>query len=151
MSTVAVKIHHSHVTMSGDRQCGHESWGTHPATKVFRIREDLIGMVGEMGWAVKAIQWYKDGADSEKWPVPVEGNFCLVLWNDRDTILQTIDDDGNRVDIEAAYYALGSGAMAAMGAMAMGADTEQAIEVASGLDAHTGMGCDTISVTPKFQ
>ena len=115
MSTVAIKIKDDYVIMAGDRQCNHADWGLHSITKVFRIRDDLVGMVGEMGKGLRVVQWYRDGAFDEDFPKDEvkDGNFILLVWDG--TNILTLDDQGFRVNIEEMSAAVGSGAMAALG------------------------------------
>lgn len=146
MSTIAVKIEDGYVTMVGDRQVNHDGWGSHALTKVYRIGDDLVGMVGEMGKGSRAVRWYREGADPLVYPKEElsGGNFILLVWDG--TNLLTIDDQGFPVIIEETVSAVGSGAMAARGAMAMGASAARAIEIASMVDSSTGMGQDIVRI-----
>lgn len=146
MSTVAIKIEIGYVTMVGDRQVNQDSWGSHSLTKVFRIGDDLVGVVGAMGQGLRCVQWYRDGAKVEDFPTEglKDGNFVLLVWDGADIL--TIDEQGYRVPNEELQAAVGSGAMAALGAMEMGASAQRAVEVASMIDEHTGLGTDTVRV-----
>ena len=52
----------------------------------------------------------------------------------------TFEDYRKWIAIDSPYYAIGSGAEFALGALAMGASVKEAIKVASNNDSHTGMG-----------
>ncbi len=146
MSTVAIEIGDNYVTMSGDRQVSQENWGCSTMTKVWRTGDHLIGLVGNMGMGTQAVEWYKKGAEPSDFPTEAMkgGDFILLIWNGVNII--TIDEQGFSLIIEDLAAAVGSGAMAAMGAMRMGAGAQQAIEVASDIDQYTGRGFDTVRV-----
>lgn len=146
MSTVAIKIEDDYVTMAGDRQVHMGSWGSHSLTKVFRIRDHLLGIVGDMGRGLACVQWYRDGAKIEDFPYDrmKDGDFAILVWNGTDIV--TLDEQGYYTPVEEMEAAVGSGAMAALGAMEMGAGVQRAIEVASMIDEHSGRGSDVVRV-----
>lgn len=146
MSTVAIKIEDGYAIMAGDRQVAQDCWGKHGLTKVWRIRDELVGIVGEIGRGMRAVQWYMDGGHESEFPTDQlkDGNFVLIVWDGTDIL--TIDEQGFRVPIEEMSAAVGSGAMAARGAMEMGASAQRAVEVASLIDEHSGQGQDVVRV-----
>ncbi len=150
MSTVAIKIddHYNtnYVTMAGDRQASQDSWGVHSVTKVWRIGQNLVGLVGELGKGMQVVEWIRKGYVKDTFPTESmkDGNFIILFWNG--TNILTLDEQGFFVPVEETSFAIGSGAMAARGAMKMGADATLAIEVASEIDESTGLGTDTVKV-----
>ncbi len=146
MSTVAIEIGDNYVVMSGDRQVSQANWGCSSVTKVWRTGDHLIGLVGDMGMGFQAVEWYKKGAEPSDFPTEAlkEGDFILLIWNGVNII--TIDEKGFPLIMEDTTAAVGSGAMAALGAMRMGASAQMAIEVASEIDQYTGRGTDTVRV-----
>ncbi len=146
MSTVAIQISDGFVTMSGDRQASQSHWGKSTMTKVWRFGDQLVGLVGEAGKGLQVVEWYKNGGDLSMFPTEAMkgGDFILLIWNGADIL--TIDEQGFSVVVEDLMVAVGSGAMAALGAMHMGAGAERAIEVASEIDQYTGRGTDTVRV-----
>ncbi len=146
MSTIAIEIGDTYVTMSGDRQTSQANWGCSSMTKVWKRGDQLIGLVGEMGRGMQVVEWYKKGGNLSMFPTEAMkgGDFILLIWNGVNII--TIDEQGFPLMVEDTSASVGSGAMAAMGAMRMGAGAQMAIEVASELDSYTGRGTDTIRV-----
>lgn len=146
MSTVAIEVRAEEVVMSGDRLASQSHWGCSTMTKVWKHDGQLIGLVGEAGRGIRCVQWYKDGADPETFPTSIMkgGDFLLLIWNGANII--SIDEHGLAVIVDDMVAAVGSGAMAAMGAMRMGAGAQLAIEIASEIDNYTGRGTDTIRV-----
>ena len=146
MSTVAVKIDDTHVVMAGDRQASQNHWGMHAVTKVWRIRDTLVGVVGEFGKAMRVVEWMREGSFKDNFPTEElkGGDFILLIWNGES--LGTFDEQGFFVGVEETSFAVGTGAMAARGAMAAGMSAEGSIHIASQIDENTGMGTDTIRV-----
>ncbi len=147
MSTVAIKIEDGMVTMSGDRQSSWGAWGKSSMTKVWRYGDQLIGLAGEAGKGMQVVNWYKNGGGRSEFPTEAMkgGDLVLLIWNGTDIV--TIDEQGFATVVEDLMVAVGSGAMAALGAMRTGAGAKQAVEVASEIDQFTGMGSDTVRVT----
>ena len=146
MSTVCVEIGDDYVTMAGDRQASQDSWGIHEVTKVWQIRQTLVGLTGECGKGLQVVNWMEEGSIKANFPTKeVEGgNFILLVWNGES--LGTFDDQGFFVEVEETKFAIGCGAQAARAALLMGARPEEAIAIASQIDEHTGMGFNVVRV-----
>lgn len=76
-----------------------------------------------------------------KKPPKVSGIECLVLTEDRK--LYTFVNPSKWLELKEGNYAVGSGAMFAMGAMESGKDPIDAVKIASKKDPMTGMGFKT--------
>ncbi len=146
MSTVAIEIFDTHVTMCGDRQATQESWGIHAVTKVWRIGDILVGLVGEYAKGLQVVKWLRNGYVPDQFPTEEVkgGDFAILIWDGEQ--MATLDDQGFFVPVEETRFAVGCGALAARAAMLMGAGPELAINIASQLDGNTGGGSDVIRV-----
>jgi len=112
-------------------------------TKIVRAGNALIGAAGSAQDAGTFIRWWESGADLGSLPeIRQYGdgdapNFeILVLRPGPRLTLYT--QHFQPVDLEEDFWAIGSGAKAAMGAMHMGASAEKAVEVAAMVDCYTG-------------
>lgn len=106
--------------------------------KVARRRDVFAATSGATSYGQGFMDWFRGGMrgeapsmgrpESEHWATGVifTGDFVV-----------TFGPVGRNI-VRAPYYALGSGSQFAMGAMAMGADPEQAVRVAMGFDIMSG-------------
>ena len=89
---------------------------------------------GDSDMAIPFFNWLNEGAKAEQLPrIPEKSDFAAVVLY-RDGSLGCFTERFLRMDVEADFYALGSGEQFALGAMAMGADAEQAVIVACQFD-----------------
>lgn len=106
----------------------------HP--KVFRAGDDLIGIAGSVQEGLMFVDWYRAGRPKDGKPKLSAADFeALVLTGGG--LLVCYFSKLVPVEVSNAFWAIGSGAKLAMGAMAMGADPEKAVEVASAYDDGT--------------
>lgn len=80
-----------------------------------------------------------------KRPPKIQGVECLVLTEDRK--LYTFVNPSKWLELKEGNYAVGSGAMFAMGAMESGKDPIEAVKIASKKDPMTGLGFKTYNFT----
>lgn len=96
--------------------------------KLFRVDGAITGFAGDTGMSRHFCKWFEDGADAAAPPkIETSGFGALVYSADG---LFVCSERWTLAEIVAPYAALGSGNLIALGAMAMGADAERAIEVA---------------------
>ena len=89
---------------------------------------------GDSDMAIPFFNWLNEGASAEKIPrIPEKSDFAAVVLY-RDGSLGCFTERFLRMDVEADFYALGSGEQFALGAMAMGATAEQAVGIACQFD-----------------
>ena len=113
------------------------------AVKIFRIRKDIVGAAGDSIPIDRFVKWYrggkkgavefKDGESFSALALTTEG---LVHYEDS-IVGELMKDD---------YFAVGTGAMAALVAMDMGADIVQAVEAAIRRDGNSGGPIDVITL-----
>ena len=110
--------------------------------KVMAHKNMLYGAAGDGGDCTRIMEWAKRGFDMESKPKfrakPGTDDEAVAIMVNKDGIFIMMSSDLFPEQIDAPFYAIGSGAGAALGAMEMGATIEQALEIASKHDVHTG-------------
>lgn len=104
-------------------------------TKLFRVGGSIIGVAGNVEQALRFVEWRRT---PESKPTFAEASSIEVLELTADGRLLWWGAEMVGVPIENEFYAIGTGAMAAMGAMSMGASPKRAVAVAALWDAATG-------------
>lgn len=108
-------------------------------TKIVRRKGMLAGGAGSSVICRAFTDWFLDGmrgAPPNMQPDKQRpSSECVIFYAPKKFI--TFDGDGVS-DLEADYFALGSGASFAKGAMAMGADPVRAVEIAMQFDLYSG-------------
>lgn len=102
-------------------------------SKVYKLQDGrLLGVSSNTPGACELIvAWVADGARRKRAPVEHCGDSFDVLLIGLDGAATLYSDSFNPIGpVSAPYFAIGSGAQIALGAMAMGADPVQAVEVA---------------------
>lgn len=106
-------------------------------TKIRRVGRSLIGYCGPVYQAIEFIAWVEAGMrgapplkDKDK-----SDHVGFVLLNSSG--LYQMEGRGTLMPVDAEYWAIGSGADYAVGAMAAGATVEEAIEIAARYDPAT--------------
>ena len=120
------------------------------ATKIHRVGDYVIGTAGTLMDCVAFVRWWQDrdrpldfrafrndGSDAPDLHALVAGPDGVEVWTEH---LQP-------VPVETEFYAIGSGAMAAMAAMYMGASAAEAVRIASLVDQYTGGEIQVLEVT----
>lgn len=125
----------SQVTHSGDESSGSRK---HKCKKLFRKKafgyEVIIATAGEGSPGMIFVDWY--GKRSKPPAVLNDTDFtCLVL--DADGLWE-FDSYCRGEKIEEPFYAIGSGAKVALGAMHRGATAREAVEISKLVDPYTG-------------
>ena len=100
-------------------------------SKIIEVNGDLIGVAGDLRDLYRFEKWYK----VQDHDLEMEDSTILVLTKCGKIYTY---DGGIRIPVMEKFYAIGSGAHAAMAAMHMGADPKKAIEIAKKVDDGTG-------------
>ena len=113
-------------------------------TKIRRGRNgELMAAAGSSQMSERLYVWYMAGADADKFPDNEAKCSFLVIQKDGK---QLLFDGGPFPDVyEDKFIAIGSGRAFAIGAMAVGADARQAVEIAIQWCEGCGKGIDTLS------
>ena len=146
MTTIAFR----YGTLAADRRVSDSSRGLIEGgtTKVFRRKDGcLVGVAGSLGIANRFVRWFLGGevgeapslrdkdANATAEAIIIRSNGQIENYYELGIIIA-----------ETEYYAIGSGATAALAAMDMGADARRAVEIACGRDAGSGNGIDSVHV-----
>lgn len=110
-------------------------YNTSFATKVYRVGDELVGMAGDTPSGLRLLEWMRNGGKGRK-PKLTKDTAAVRL--NRDGIFTFDGRDPEWLQIDAKFFAIGSGARWATGAMEMGADLRKAVEVAMKYDPATG-------------
>lgn len=127
--------------MASDSRAYGGSYQASPGAKrkVHRLPDSsLVGITSaKLGEPNRFLEWLRAGADRGAWQGEAPDLRALLVKPDGTLWLA----DCSLVfsgPITAEFYAIGSGADFALGAMAIGADAERAVEAAISLDPHSG-------------
>ena len=130
MTTIAVD-HRTGVAASDSKCTIGAIWVT--ATKVYRHKDELIGIAGADAQGQRWFDWYKAG---KKGTLPkFDQAEALILRKDG---LYYVEDGGTEYRIERGFHAIGSGGAAAMAVMLAGHSAEEAVRIAIQVDAQSG-------------
>lgn len=122
------------------------SMHTFNASKIFRVHGSLIGVAGPFEQCLKFIEWrrnpdlkptFSDAVSLEALELSSDGQ---LTWWGAEMVAIPIDSE---------FYAIGSGAAYALGAMAMRASPRRAIEVAARYDSSTGSDVQIMNLGAK--
>jgi len=106
--------------------------------KIFRIRDELIGICGNFDNAMIFVERYKKDEKLIKGEANGDDkDFDYLLLNNKGLYLAT-GFYGPRIKVHERFWAIGSGKDAAITAMRMGASAKEAVKIASLCDVNTG-------------
>lgn len=127
--------------MAADSRAYGGNWQASPGqkTKIHQLEDGTrVGVTSAaVGQPERVVAWLRAGAIPEKWGSGDVLSSMLLVKPDGGVYLSR-DSLYFAGPIHCEYYAIGSGADFALGAMAMGASAERAVEVACSLDPHCG-------------
>ena len=135
------------VTLAADKMA--DCNGTiRTVTKIWRgVGSELLAGAGDASSCIAIRDWYLAGADPALFPQNLQpADLWVVKRLGKMSDFRIMKYEGNQfaVTYEDRMFACGCGRDYALGAMAMGATAEQAVEVASRLDTYCGCGVDTL-------
>lgn len=127
-------------------------------SKIVRnARGDVAAGCGSLNKLGDCFRWFLDGeknADFRPYLGPLD---MFVIFRADGVTLDHFSTDGRatngtmQIRRDQPFIAFGSGAMAALGAMACGKSAREAIEIAARFDCFTGEGVDTLAVGVKVR
>lgn len=134
-------------TLAADRQM---TWSDMRST-VCKLRKlptgEILGVTWDACRSVAVLKWFEDGADPEKWPkVQTEEDYARLIVARPGGKLAYFDYLPIEQPILDPFMAFGAGRDFAMGAMAMGADAQKAVEIACRFSVGCGLGIDAFEV-----
>ena len=142
-------------TMAADTRIVHSDAGIARATKLFRKRigrrEHILGFAGDVSYATLYIEWFGSGKPmpDQLRNIPEDNGFNVLILAGKK--LYEADGVGRPIEVESKFYAIGSGAMAALGAMHHGATALQAAKIACKLDHNCGLPIQTMILPTKLR
>jgi hypothetical protein len=136
MTTIACDLKH----MVGDRRItiGELYF---PATKILKIKGDIVGTAGLDGEGSDFVDWYRKGGEAPK--LTADSFEALVLKKDG---IYYYDYTCVGTRVERPFWAIGNGALGALCAMKRGATPKEAVEDVSEFSHGTGAETDAIEL-----
>jgi ATP-dependent protease HslVU (ClpYQ) peptidase subunit len=131
--------------MAADRRVSDSGAGTrYKTTKIRRIGGVIVGAGGANPDVFKFFKWLESGMQDEPPKMSKDEGFAAMVVSpaglfitDKDCVFEEVADS---------FYAIGTGAQAALGAMHMKATPRQAVEIAAKVDNNTGDGVDVLTL-----
>ena len=119
----------------------------HKVTKIKKTKSGtILAWCGSNEYGLILCRWYQNGADPDKWPeFQRDENWVRLVVVENGKVFY-YEQEPEPQFIEDRFFAWGSGRDFAMGALAMGATAEQAVEIASRYNIYCGLGCDVIQI-----
>ena len=114
-------------------------------TKLFYRGGDIIGLAGDDGPALLFVDWYKSGRAKPEIFVTGEADFFALVLDSRRRVW-LYDKWCRGEQIRAPFYAIGTGADAALGAMHAGKSAIEAARIACKIDMHCGLPVTYMSI-----
>lgn len=141
MTTVAYR---SGVLASDSKISTNDVW-TANTSKVFKnYRGELLGICGDLATGIIIREWFMDGRVYDQ--PTLTGAHGLLITPD-ETVYAVYA--GVLSKLEAPYHATGSGFELALGAMAMGADAEEAVKIACVYDNGSELPLHVVKLGPE--
>jgi len=122
--------------MVGDTLIVHQDRLVSTHCKVHVVREMLVGYAGDMDSGIEFLEWCKRGRGSRGKPRDLSEEFTGLVLDESGIYEYT--SPLVPIRIEGDFWAIGSGAQAALGAMRMGADPAEAVKIACAIDPFCG-------------
>ena len=135
-------------TMAGDKRVEFAGLSS-MTTKVFRVRDGVVGMSGNGAMSNQMRAWYEAGAKANDFPEQQRGRddwVALLVWR-RDGLF-LYERTPHPTKIEDKIFAMGCGRDYALAAMHLGKTAREAVEIASVFDINCGNGVDELSLCP---
>lgn len=115
-----------------DSKCsGGDVW--FPMTKVHRVGDELIGIIGTVSQGAIWLEWYRGGKKGTRPKLATFG--ALIL---REDGLYEVDAEGFEQRIDRGFHAAGTGGPCALAAFMAGAGHARAVEIACLIDNNSG-------------
>ncbi len=130
MTCVAVR---DGVMAADSKACGNFVTAT---VKLYKVGKQLVGFAGTLEQALVFIDWLSD-PKQRKPDLASEQDWCALVLSDRG--LEEWGASLRPMQVYDNFYAIGSGAALAMGAMEAGASAKKAVEIACKRDPYCGL------------
>lgn len=116
-------------------------------TKIFRVRNNLVGISGTGALGLQMIEWFKGGADPNTFPPSqrTEDDWALLVVINAGGIFE-YQRSPFPIQIESDVWASGAGRDYALAAMHCGKTAREAVEIACLFETSCGNGIDTLTL-----
>jgi hypothetical protein len=131
--------------MVADKRATFDGSASFSVTKIFKIRGSIYGVCGNLEHAMQFIAWRRKPGDK---PILLDSTFEALELTPKGEILWW-GSGLVGVPIEDEFYAIGTGAAYATGALEMGAKPAAAIKIAAKHDPATSPEVQTMSLGSK--
>lgn len=111
--------------------------------KIRRIGTHLVGTAGSVADSENFINWLKHGEEGD---LPPKGNYSALIVDPRGRVREIENGSVLPVPRGAKFFAIGSGAPYAMGALYAGASAAEAVKIAAKIDTNTGLPVKTLKI-----
>jgi 20S proteasome alpha/beta subunit len=117
-------------------------------TKIFRVRDCLVGYSGEAAFGQQMVGWFRDGEQPADFPGSQrdKDDWAGLLVIRPDGKIQRYERTPQALTYEDANFAVGSGRDFAIAAMYLGKTAVEAVAVACALDSDCGNGIDALEL-----
>jgi 20S proteasome alpha/beta subunit len=114
-------------------------------TKIFRVRDMLVGLAGDADYSRAMLQWVIAGMNEDRFPEhqKTSADYVSVLVITKSREILKFERTPYPIVFEDKVFAMGSGRDFALAALHLGCDARRAVEVACALDVSCGNGIDT--------
>ncbi len=112
-----------------------------PLTKIFRLGTELVGLCGSVQESLLFLEWYQNGKDPNTRPKLSDDFSALAIIPGKILRYEHLLKPWL---IDLPFWAAGSGADYALGAMAAGKSAAEAVEIACRFDTGSGLGVDVL-------
>lgn len=129
-------------TLSADRQSTNAEMRV-SVSKMRKTDDAIIAWTGAYEYGLLLAQWYIDGAQTDKWPAfQRTDKWCRLVVATKQGVVE-YEQEPVAQPVSAEFFAWGAGRDFAMGALAMGATAQQAVEIASRFNVYCGVGIES--------
>jgi ATP-dependent protease HslVU (ClpYQ) peptidase subunit len=115
-------------------------------SKIVRVRNELIGMTGLREGSILFVEWYK--GDRKQRP-EFKIDFSVLILNEKGIFLY--HEHFVCIKVKHVFYALGTGAEVALGAMHAGASPKEAVEIACKVNIKTGPPVQVYNLSTRIR
>jgi hypothetical protein len=135
-------------TLAADKR-GCQSGFVYSVTKIFRVKNRLVGFSGDAGRIGEFLAWLKAGAHPKTYPKndydSKDESYVWMLVIRADGTIEKYETSGYPIIVEEPFFATGGGRDYAIAAMHLGFDARRAVEVACRFDEGSGNGIDILT------
>lgn len=112
--------------------------------KIKQIGRIMVGASGESPWTEQILRWAKTKR-TRPLNFPKEAKVEGIILSDMQ--IWHIDECGEAIELDQDFFAIGSGAHAALGALLAGASPIEAVEIACKVDPHSDLPIQVLKYT----